>query len=155
LITLTDSNFLKTIATAGERPANDAADVAIGVDQSGGLSERAGTSISSYINVVPNGTNFLERLTAADKTFNVPVTINAHLSQKAEGNLGGKCSMKASTSCFFKLAPPYPKDLICIPAVQGKVPLAAACSLSGNLVTITAAAANSETWGAIFVSTPQ
>jgi hypothetical protein len=155
LITLTDSNFLKTIATAGERPANDAGDAAIGVDQTGGLAQRAGSSISSYINVVPNGTNFLERLTAADKTFNVPVTINAHLSQRADGNLGGKCSMKASTSCFFKLAPPYPKDLICVPAVQGKAPLIGACSLSGNVVTITAATANSETWGAIFVGTSQ
>jgi hypothetical protein len=153
LITLADSNFLKTIATAGERPANDAGDMAIGVDQSGGLSERAASSISSYINAVPNGTNFRERLTSSDKTFNVPVTINGHLGQKTDGNLGGKCSMKASRSCSFKLAPPYPKDLICVPAVQGKEPLTGACSLSGDVVTITATTPNSEIWGAIFIST--
>lgn len=153
LITLADSNFLKTIATAGERPQNDAGDMAIGVDQSGGLSQRAATSISSYINVVPNGTNFLERLTSTGKTFNVPVAINGHLVQQAEGNLGGRCSMKESTSCSFKLAPPHPKDLICIPAVQGKVPLTGACSLVGDVVTITASAINSETWGAIFIGT--
>ena len=80
LITLTDSNFAKTIATAGQRPSNDAGDVAIGLDQSGGLSQRAGASISSYINVVPNGTNFLERLTATGKTVNVPLTLNGNLT---------------------------------------------------------------------------
>jgi hypothetical protein len=30
-ITLADSNFLKTIATAGQHPSNDAGDIAIGV----------------------------------------------------------------------------------------------------------------------------
>jgi hypothetical protein len=80
LITLADSNFLKTIATVGERPSNDAGDMAIGVDQTGGMLERAATSISSYINAVPSGTNFLERLTAAGKTFNVPVTVNGGLT---------------------------------------------------------------------------
>jgi len=155
LITLADSNFLKTIATYGERPSNDAGDLAIGVDQTGGLSQRAGTSISSYINVVPNGTNFLERLTASDKIFNVPVTVTGHLNQKAYGNLGGTCTMKASMSCSFKVAPPYPRDLICVTSVQGKRALPGACSLSENVVTITAASENSETWGAIFVGTLQ
>ena len=64
----------------GARPSNDAGDMAIGLDQTGGLSERAGTSISSYINVVPSGTNYQERLTAAAKTFNVPVTVNGNLA---------------------------------------------------------------------------
>ncbi len=86
LITLQDSNFVKTIATPGERPTNDAGDMAIGIDQIGGLSLRAATSISSYINVIPNGSNFLERLTATSKTFNVPVTINGNL------NLTGTCT---------------------------------------------------------------
>lgn len=80
LITLADSNFLKTMATAGERPANDAGDIAIGMDQSGGLSERAGNSISAYINVVPNGTNFLNRLTSSGDTLNVPLTVNGNLT---------------------------------------------------------------------------
>jgi hypothetical protein len=80
LITLQDSNFGKTMVTAGERPTNDAGDMALGVDQTGGLSERASTSITSYINGVPNGSNYLERLTAAAKTFNVPVTVNGNLS---------------------------------------------------------------------------
>ena len=80
LITLLDSNFAKTMATVGERPSNDAGDMAIGLDQGGGLSERAGTSITSYINVVPSGTNYQERLTATGKTFNVPVNVNGNLA---------------------------------------------------------------------------
>ena len=80
LITLADSNFAKTTATAGERPSNDAGDLAIGLDQSGGLSQRAASSISQYINAVPNGTNFQERLTGTGKTFNVPVTVNGNLT---------------------------------------------------------------------------
>ena len=153
LVTLQDSNFSKTMATAGQRPTNDTGDMALGLDQAGGLSLRAASSISTYINAIPNGTNFLERLTTSNKLFNVPVTINGHLNQTADGNLGGKCSMKANTSCSFPLSPPYPKDVICIPAPQGKLPLVAACSISANMVTITAASANSEAWGAIFVST--
>ena len=80
LLTLQDSNFVKTMATAGERPTNDPGDMALGNDQMGGLAERAATSISSYINAVPGGTNYLERLTAAAKTFNVPLTVNGNLS---------------------------------------------------------------------------
>lgn len=80
LITLADSNLAKTLATAGNRPSNDAGDMAIGIDQTGGLAQRAATSISSYINSTPSGTNFLERLTAAGKTFNVPVAVNGNLA---------------------------------------------------------------------------
>ena len=80
ILTLQDSNFSKTTATAGERPSNDAGDMAIGVDQTGGMLERAGTSISSYIGVQPSGSNYLERLTATTKTFNVPVNINGNLT---------------------------------------------------------------------------
>ena len=80
LVTLQDSNFMKALTANGGRPTNDAGDMAIGVDQSGGMTERAGSSISSYINAVPSGTNYLERLTAAAKTFNVPVTVNGNLT---------------------------------------------------------------------------
>ncbi|MFZ0805367.1 MAG: hypothetical protein WAN03_04260 [Candidatus Sulfotelmatobacter sp.] len=82
LLTLQDSNFGKTVTASGERPSNDAGDMAIGLDQAGGLAQRAASSISSYINVAPNSgaTNFLERLTSAGKTFNVPVTVNGNFS---------------------------------------------------------------------------
>ncbi|HTS37815.1 MAG TPA: hypothetical protein VMH04_19225 [Candidatus Solibacter sp.] len=80
LVTLQDSNFAKTMATSGERPSSDAGDMAIGLDQTGGMAQRAATSISEYINAIPSGTNFLERLTGAAKTFNVPVTVNGNLT---------------------------------------------------------------------------
>jgi len=80
LITLADSNLAKTLATPGNRPSNDAGDLAIGVDQTGGLAQRAPISISSYINTTPSGANWLERLTAAGKTFNVPVAVNGNLA---------------------------------------------------------------------------
>lgn len=73
LITLQDSNFSKTVATAGLRPSNDSGDIAIGLDQAGGMSERSGTSISRYINVVPTGSNWLERLTATLEAWSIPV----------------------------------------------------------------------------------
>jgi hypothetical protein len=76
LITLEDSNAGKTKATAGGRPSNDANDVALGKDQSGGLSERAPTSISNYIGTLNDNSSYLERLTSAAKTFNVPVSVS-------------------------------------------------------------------------------
>ena len=87
LITLLDSNPAKTMATMGERPAGDAGDLAIGLDQGGGLAQRAATSISEYINAVPNGTNFQERLTGSGKTFNVPVTVNGNFTVATGGTV--------------------------------------------------------------------
>ncbi len=86
IITLVDSNPAKTLATPGNRPAQDAADTFLGTDtgsvsySGAGLAMGAPASISSYINAIPNGTNFLERLTAGAKTFNVPVTVNGNLN---------------------------------------------------------------------------
>ena len=80
LITLADSNLSKTLATSGQRPTADGADIALGLDQSGGLNIHAGTSISFNINSVPTGTNWLERLTTTGKTLNVPLTVNGSLA---------------------------------------------------------------------------
>jgi len=80
LITLQDKNVAGTFATPGMRPANDAGDMAIGLDQADGMALRAAASVSSYINAAPNGANYQERLTSAGKTFNVPVTVNGNLS---------------------------------------------------------------------------
>jgi len=73
VLTLGDSNFTKTIINGSGRPAADAADIAIGQDSANGLSERAPTSISQYINVVQDNSSFKERLTSTLKTFNVPI----------------------------------------------------------------------------------
>ncbi len=88
IITLVDSNPAKTLATALNRPPNDAADTYIGLDQGPGgvlrnlaqLAFGAPVAISSYIGNSGDNTNFLERLTASAKTFKVPVTINGNLT---------------------------------------------------------------------------
>jgi len=92
LITLQDSNQSKTLAAAGERPLNDTGDMAIGIDQTGGLSQRAGTSVSSYINAVPTGTNWLERLTGTQKSFQVPITTTGGISAASIGPYSGTAS---------------------------------------------------------------
>jgi len=109
IITLVDSNPAKTLATPGNRPAQDAADTFLGTDTgsvgygNAGLAMGSPSSISSYINSVPNGSNFLERLTAGAKTFNVPVTVNGNLSVNG-GNVtlpitgsGSQCLHVSST----------------------------------------------------------
>lgn len=84
IITLMDSNFQKTVATANNRPQNDANDSYLGTDQGNlngaGLSVGSALSISDYIGNVGDGTSWLERLTAGAKTFNVPVTVNGNLT---------------------------------------------------------------------------
>jgi hypothetical protein len=86
IITLVDSNPAKTFATGLNRPANDAADTYIGLDQGNvarnqaQLAFGAPTAISSYIGNAGDNISFLERLTASAKTFNVPVSINGNLT---------------------------------------------------------------------------
>ena len=102
IITLVDSNPAKTLASPGNRPAQDAADTFLGTDtgsvgySSAGLAMGAPASISSYINSTPNGTNFLERLTVGAKTFNVPVTMNGNLTLPITGS-SSQCLHVSST----------------------------------------------------------
>lgn len=83
IITLSDSNFQKTIATANNRPTNYANDAFLGYDQadgsptSVGISIGAPKSISSYIGNAGDGKNWLERLTSNLKSFKVPLTTNS------------------------------------------------------------------------------
>jgi hypothetical protein len=82
IITLVDSNPDKTVATPNYRPTMDAEDVWIGSDNAAYLDRKQmplafGTpvSISNYINGLPDGTNWKERLTAKEKTLAVPLVI--------------------------------------------------------------------------------
>jgi hypothetical protein len=83
IITLSDSNFAKTVATANNRPGNDAADAFIGYDQristpsQVGISFGAPASLSNYIGNPGDGTNWLERLTSNLKSLRVPLTTNS------------------------------------------------------------------------------
>ena len=87
MYTFAYTNPFLTLATPGYRPNAIATDTAIGLDQAQGaattaaqLAFRAPVAISEYIGHTFDNTSFLERLTAAGKTFNVPVTINGNLT---------------------------------------------------------------------------
>jgi hypothetical protein len=82
IITLVDSNPDKTVATSNYRPTMDAQDVWIGSDNPSYASRKdiplafgAPVSISNYINSLPDGTNWKERLTAKEETLAVPLVI--------------------------------------------------------------------------------
>src|SRR2546421_12817123 len=86
IITLSDSNFQKTIATANNRPSNDANDAYVGYDQGDGNPANIGItlgapkSVSQYIANAGDGTNWLERLTANLKEFKTNVQIDSALT---------------------------------------------------------------------------
>jgi hypothetical protein len=85
LITLGDSNWGKTWATANHRPVADTNDLDLGYE--GNIDtfySRAQKDVREYVGKLPDG-NPQEKLTAAAKTFNVPVTINGNLT------VSGKC----------------------------------------------------------------
>ncbi len=85
IITLSDSNFQKTVATSNNRPGNDASDAYIGYDRGGGpttygISFGAPVSLSNYIGNVGDGTNWLERLTSSLKEFKTNVQMDSGLT---------------------------------------------------------------------------
>jgi len=85
IFTLVDSAPATTLATIGFRPPANSNDTYIGLDAATGLSSAqlafgAPVAISSYIGNTGDNSSFLERLTAASKTFNVPVNINGNLT---------------------------------------------------------------------------
>ncbi len=81
IVTLSDSDFAKTVATANNRPANDPNDAFIGYDHGNGdptqvgISFGAPRSLSNYIGNAGDGKSWKEQLTAKAKTFAVPVVI--------------------------------------------------------------------------------
>jgi len=82
IITLVDSNPDKTVATWNYRPAMDTEDVWIGSDNAAYANRKnmplafgAPSSISNYVNALPDGTSWKERLTAKEKTLAVPLVI--------------------------------------------------------------------------------
>src|SRR4030095_9340420 len=78
ILTLSDSDFAKTVATANNRPVNDPNDAFIGYDHGNGDSAQVGISfgaprsLSNYIGNVGDGKGWKEQLTAKEKTFAVP-----------------------------------------------------------------------------------
>ncbi|HEV2397076.1 MAG TPA: hypothetical protein VGS27_09050 [Candidatus Sulfotelmatobacter sp.] len=85
LITLGDSNWGKTWATANHRPKADVNDLDLGYEGDiDTLYSRAQHEIREYVGKFPDH-DPQERLTASSKTFNVPVTVNGDL------HITGKC----------------------------------------------------------------
>lgn len=92
LVTLGDSNWGKTWATANHRPTADVNDLDLGYEGTiNTFYARAQREIREYIGKLPDQ-NPQEKLTAAAKTFNVPVVINGDLT------VTGKCAGCASSS---------------------------------------------------------
>jgi hypothetical protein len=82
IITLVDSSPDKTVATSNYRPTMDIGDVWIGSDnpvytgrKNIPLAFGTPLSISNYINSLPDGTSWKERLTAKEKTLAVSLVI--------------------------------------------------------------------------------
>jgi hypothetical protein len=116
IITLVDSNLAKTTATIGFRPPSDANDTYVGLDNASSgapsvaqLAFGAPISISNYIGNKGDNTSFLERLTAAGKTFNVPVNINGNLTVTGTctgcGGGGGSGTVNSGTATQLALYP--------------------------------------------------
>jgi hypothetical protein len=118
IITLVDSNPAKTLATSLNRPLNDAADTYIGLDPTAGgvlrslaqLAFGAPVAISSYIGNAGDNVSYLERLTAALKTFNVPVKINGNLTVTGTctgcgGGGGGSGTVNSGTATQLAMYP--------------------------------------------------
>jgi hypothetical protein len=116
VITLADSNPVKTNATPNNRPSWDANDTYIGYDQPAyqnvaqtQLSFGAPVSISNYIGNSGDGVNFLERLTSSLKTFNLPVTINGNLTVTGTcTGCGGTSGPSVIESALNAMAPTIP-----------------------------------------------
>ena len=76
------------------------------------------------------------------------------LNQIATGNFGGTCAMSSATTCTITLGAAYTTP-VCIASQQSSgTVIAAECSVSSTTLTITAAASNSATWGAIVFGNP-
>jgi len=107
IITLIDSNPGLTQGTWGYRPAASGSDTWIGTDvpssgvglNNGQLAMGAPRYIDLYINNAGDNTNFLERLGANQKLFNVPVQFNGNvtLSGLANGCLNVASGVIGST----------------------------------------------------------
>jgi hypothetical protein len=83
VITLHDSQPMKTAAQPNKHPSNDVGDVYVGVDsvteQGVGLALGSPAQVSQYIGNVGDNRNWKERLTANLKSFKVPIWLNGEV----------------------------------------------------------------------------
>ncbi len=120
VITLGDSNLAKTMGTAGNRASWDPADTYIGLDQPAALVSKlqlafgSPVSVSEYVGTVPDGTHYLERLSAVGKVFKVPLQV-AQISTGtiANSDTAGTLLISGGTSATYDFAGTYQNPLSC------------------------------------------
>ena len=98
---------------------------------------------------------YLADFTAAAGGLKVTSITASALDQTVTSSTGGTCAMASTTSCTITIGATYTHP-VCI-ATQQSATLtggATGCTVSGTTVTITAATANSETWGAFVFGNP-
>jgi hypothetical protein len=120
----------------------------------GGVLTLAG--IGGYIVMTPDGGKHNLYYNSSGFSIPVPLQVAGHINQSATNNVAGTCAMNSGTSCTFTLTAAYNGAPICIATAQGTSIAggAVACSVRGTTVTITAATANSNTWGAMLIGNP-
>ena len=119
LITLGDSNWGKTWATANHRPNADLNDLDLGYERNiGTLYSRAEREIRDYVGKFPDGKP-QEGLSPTAKTFNVPVKINGDLV------VSGRCNGCAGAS--LRGAPRYAVSML---AQNSPIPTRSLCAPS-------------------------
>jgi hypothetical protein len=96
IITLVDSNPVKTLNTVGLRPTYDANDTYVGLDNASAASTGnaqlafgAPVSISHYIGNAGDNSSYLERLTISTKTLKVPLQLSSKITQYDGLTTGG------------------------------------------------------------------
>ena len=119
LITLGDSNWGKTWATANHRPNSDLKDLDLGYERNiGTLYSRAENEIRDYIGKFPDGKP-QEELSSSAKTFNVPVRINGDLV------VSGKC-----VGCTGSSIGGAPRFTVSLVAQNSSIPIRSLCAPS-------------------------
>jgi hypothetical protein len=120
VITLADSNPSKTMATPGNRASWDPADTYIGFDQPQAavslmqLAFGAPISLSEYVGTVPDGTHYLERLTAVGKVLKVPLQVTQiSTGTVANSDTAGTLVISGGTSASYSFTGTYQNPLSC------------------------------------------
>lgn len=170
-ITLGDGSRQATMASINKRPLASVNDTGIGHDALNQIFLAAPTSISSYINLVPDNAGWLERLTASLKTFKVPLQLNgsstgsAQIGVAAAAGTPNKLNLPTSTAaqagavlmsdggnpqqlswsinCGANGSAANPSVVLCTAATEGAFTCDVAASAGTCQVNTTAVTANS------------
>jgi hypothetical protein len=108
-----------------------------------------GLSGDTYISVPPNTSlNLYSPLRVAIHSGSLSSVVNFPEASGTVALQGGTCTMSSSTTCRTTVS----YGTHCVAVVQGSTPIAAACSISGRTLTVSAASRNSDTWAWMIVN---